>query len=175
MTAPASAPLPIRLAGPITPYLWFDGQAEAAAEFYITLFADSGIDEVSRYTEVGREVHGREPGSAMTVNFRLAGQPFVGLNGGPLYTFTEAVSFMVTCETQAELDALWDRLTEGGDPAAQQCGWCKDRFGVSWQVIPTALGRYLGDPDPGRAGRAMQAMLQMKKIDVAELERGAAG
>jgi predicted 3-demethylubiquinone-9 3-methyltransferase (glyoxalase superfamily) len=165
---------PIHPAGPIKPFLWFDGQAEAAAEFYCSLFADSGVDDVSRYTEIGREIHGREPGSAMIVNFHLAGQPFVGLNGGPQFPFTEAVSFMVTCETQDELDSLWERLTEGGDPAAQQCGWLKDRFGVSWQVIPSALGRYLGDPDPGRAGRAMEAMLQMKKIDVVELERAAA-
>jgi len=167
--------LPVRLGGPITPYLWFDTDAEPAAELYVSLFEDSRIDEVSRYTEVGREIHGKEPGSAMTVNFHLAGQPFVGLNGGPQYRFTEAVSFMVTCDTQAELDALWDRLTEGGDPSAQQCGWCKDRFGVSWQVIPSALWRLLSDPDPGRASRAMQAMLQMKKLDVAELERAAAG
>jgi predicted 3-demethylubiquinone-9 3-methyltransferase (glyoxalase superfamily) len=166
---------PVRLAGPITPYLWFDGQAEQAAEFYASLFEHSGIDDVARYGAVGQEVHGREPGSAMTVNFHLAGQPFVALNGGPQFRFTEAVSFMVVCEAQPELDALWDRLTEGGDPAAQQCGWCKDRFGVSWQVIPAALGRYLGDPDPGRAGRAMQAMLQMKKIELAGLERAAAG
>jgi predicted 3-demethylubiquinone-9 3-methyltransferase (glyoxalase superfamily) len=170
-----AAALELRPAAPITPYLWFDGQAEEAAEFYCSLFADSAIDDVARYTETGREVHGREPGSAMTVNFRLAGQPFVALNGGPQFPFTEAVSFMVTCETQAELDALWDRLTEGGDPAAQQCGWCKDCFGVSWQVVPAALGRYLGDPDPGRAARAMEAMLRMKKLDVAELERAAAG
>jgi predicted 3-demethylubiquinone-9 3-methyltransferase (glyoxalase superfamily) len=167
--------LQIRPAGPITPYLWFDGQAEAAAEFYVGLFADSGIDSISRYAEAGREVHGREPGSAMTVNFHLAGQPFIGLNGGPQFRFNEAVSFMVVCETQEELDALWARLTEGGDPAAQQCGWLKDRFGLSWQVIPAALWRYLGDPDPVRAGRAMEAMLRMKRIDVAELERAAAG
>lgn len=166
--------LPIRPIGPITPYFWFDGQAEPAAEFYCSLFADSGIDNVSRYTEAGQEIHGREPGTAMTVNFHLAGQPFVGLNGGPQFQFTEAVSFMVTCETQAELDTLWERLTEGGDPAAQQCGWLKDRYGVSWQVVPSALGRLLGDPDPERAGRAMQAMLQMKKLDVVELERAAA-
>ena len=170
-----TAQLPIRLAGPITPYLWFDSEAEPAAEFYVSLFEDSGIDNVSRYTEVGQEIHGKEPGSAMSVNFRLAGQAFVGLNGGPLFRFTEAVSFMVTCDTQAELDALWDRITEGGDPSAQQCGWCKDRFGLSWQVIPSALWRLLGDPDPGRSSRAMQAMLQMKKLDVAELERAAAG
>jgi predicted 3-demethylubiquinone-9 3-methyltransferase (glyoxalase superfamily) len=169
------ATIPVRPVGPITPYLWFDGDAERAAELYVSLFADSAIDGVSRYTDAGREVHGREPGTAMTVNFRLAGQPFVALNGGPQFRFTEAVSFMVTCETQAELDALWDRLTEGGDPAAQQCGWCKDRFGVSWQVVPAALWRYLGDPDPGRASRAMEAMLKMRKIEVAELERAANG
>ena len=165
--------LPVRPAGPITAHLWFDGQAEEAAAFYCSLFADSGIDDVSRYTEIGQDIHGRPPGSAMVVNFHLAGQPFVGLNGGPQFPFTEAVSFVVACETQAEIDALWARLTDGGDPAAQQCGWCKDRFGLSWQVVPTALGRLLGDPDPGRAGRAMQAMLQMKKLDVAELERAA--
>ncbi len=167
--------LPVRPVGPITPYLWFDGQAEEAAEFYVSLFAESGVDEVSRYSEAGREVHGREPGSAMTVHFHLADQPFIALNGGPQFPFTEAVSFMVTCATQAELDALWDRLTEDGDPDAQQCGWCKDRFGVSWQVVPAALWRYLGDPDPGRAARATQAMLRMKKLDLAELERAAAG
>lgn len=169
------ATLPMRPQGAITPYLWFDGQAEAAAEFYCSLFADSGIDEVSRYSETGKEVHGQDAGTAMTVNFHLNGQPFVGLNGGPQFPFTEAISFMVVCETQAELDALWDQLTEGGDPAAQQCGWCKDRFGVSWQVVPAALWRLLGDPDPGRASRAMTAMLQSKKLDVAVLEAAAAG
>lgn len=169
------ATLPIRPAAPITPYLWFDGQAEQAAEFYCSLFEDSGIDEVSRYTETGKEIHGREPGSAMTANFHLNGQPFVALNGGPQFPFTEAISFMVTCDTQDELDALWAKLTDGGDPDAQQCGWCKDRFGVSWQVVPKAMWSLLGDPDPGRASRAMSAMLQMKKLDVAELERAAAG
>jgi predicted 3-demethylubiquinone-9 3-methyltransferase (glyoxalase superfamily) len=167
--------LPISPAGPITPYLWFDGQAEEAAELYTSLFADSAIDHVSRYTETGREIHGREPGSAMTVSFHLAGQPFVGLNGGPQFPFTEAVSFMVTCETQVELDALWDRLAEGGDASAQQCGWLKDRFGLSWQVVPSGLFRLIGDPDPARAARATEAMLRMKKIDLAELERAAAG
>lgn len=166
---------PIRPLGPITPYLWFDNQAEEAAELYVSLFADSRIDGVSRYTEAGREIHGREPGSAMIVHFHLAGQPFTALNGGPVYSFTEAVSFLVTCETQAELDSLWDRLSEGGDPAAQRCGWLKDRFGVSWQVVPAALGRLLGDPDPERARRATEAMLRMGKLDVADLERAAAG
>jgi len=166
---------PVRPAGPITPFLWFDSQAEEAAELYTSLIADSGIDHVSRYTEAGREVHGGEPGSAMTVHFHLGGQSFVGLNGGPVHRFTEAVSFMITCETQDELDALWDRLGEGGDPDARQCGWLKDRFGVSWQIVPAALGRILGDPDPGRARRATEAMLRMKKLDIAELERAAEG
>jgi predicted 3-demethylubiquinone-9 3-methyltransferase (glyoxalase superfamily) len=166
---------PVRPTGPITPFLWFDSQAEEAAELYTSLIADSGIDHVSRYTEAGREVHGGEPGSAMTVHFHLGGQPFVGLNGGPVHRFTEAVSFMITCETQDELDALWDRLGEGGDPDARQCGWLKDRFGVSWQIVPAALGRILGDPDPGRARRATEAMLRMKKLDIAELERAAEG
>ena len=165
---------PIRPLGPITPHLWFDSQAEEAATFYTSLFVDSGIDDVSRYTEAGREVHGREAGTAMNVRFHLAGQPFLALNGGPLFAFSESVSFLVTCETQEELDTLWGRLTEGGDPAAQQCGWCKDRFGLSWQVIPAALPRLLGDPDPARAARALEAMLKMKKIDVWELERAAA-
>ena len=166
---------PIRPAGPITPFLWFDGRAEEAAAFYATLFDDSGIDEVTRYPEAGQEVHGQAAGTAMTVRFHLAGQPFMALNGGPQFPFTEAVSFMVTCGTQAELDALWGRLTEGGDPEAQRCGWCKDRFGVSWQVVPAALGAIVGDPDPGRAARATTALLAMRKIDLAELERAAAG
>lgn len=167
--------LPVRPAGPITPFLWFDGDAEAAATLYTSLFADSGIDHVSRYTEAGREVHGREPGTAMTVSFHLGAQPFTALNGGPQFPFTEAVSFYVTCATQDELDALWDALTEGGDPSAQQCGWLKDRFGVSWQVVPDALMRLLGDPDPGRAARATEAMLRMTKLVIADLEAAAAG
>ncbi len=165
----------IQPVGPITPHLWFDSQAEEAAEFYASLFEDSGIDEVSRYPDAGKEIHGQEPGSAMTVRFHLNGQPFLAINAGPLFKFNEAVSFVVNCDTQADLDALWDRLTEGGDPSAQQCGWCKDRFGVSWQVIPAVLGELIGDPDPTRAGRAMEAMLKMKKLDIAELMRAADG
>jgi len=166
---------PVRPVGPITPFLWFDSQAEEAAELYASLFADSGIDHVSRYTDAGREVHGREPGTAMTVNFHLGDQPFIGLNGGPVYQFSPAVSFVISCETQEEIDGLWDRLGEGGDPTAQQCGWLKDRFGVSWQVVPAALGRILGDPDPDRARRATEAMMAMKKLDIAQLERAADG
>jgi predicted 3-demethylubiquinone-9 3-methyltransferase (glyoxalase superfamily) len=158
----------------ITPFLWFDDQAEEAAEFYVSVFnarpgsaGDSEILGVSRYGEAGPG----KPGSAMTVSFRLEGQDFTGLNGGPQYRFTEAVSFFVSCETQEEVDALWSALTEGGQEDA--CGWLKDRYGLSWQIIPTALGELLGDPDPERAGRAMQAMLQMTKIDIDGLRRAA--
>jgi predicted 3-demethylubiquinone-9 3-methyltransferase (glyoxalase superfamily) len=159
----------------ITPFLWFDGQAEEAAKHYTSIFEGSRIEKVTRYGEVGREVHGREPGTAMTVEFSLAGQSFTALNGGPLFRFSEAVSFVVHCETQAEVDHYWERLGEGGDPQARQCGWLKDRFGLSWQIVPRVLGELLSDPDPARAGRAMQAMLQMQKLDIAALRRAHAG
>jgi predicted 3-demethylubiquinone-9 3-methyltransferase (glyoxalase superfamily) len=159
----------------ITPFLWFADQAEEAAVFYTTVFAASRIVSVSRYGEAGQEVHGRPPGSAMTVAFELEGQPFVALNGGPLFAFTEAISFQVSCATQAEVDHFWDALSAGGDASAQQCGWLKDRFGLSWQVVPTALGTLLADPDPEKASRVMEAMLAMKKIDIAALERARAG
>jgi predicted 3-demethylubiquinone-9 3-methyltransferase (glyoxalase superfamily) len=159
----------------ITPFLWFADQAEEAAELYVSIFANSRIVNVSRYGEEGREVHGRAPGSVMTVAFELDGQPFAALNGGPVFSFTEAISFSVACRTQAEVDHYWGRLGEGGDPAAQQCGWLKDRFGVSWQVVPTRLHELLSDPDPERARRATAAMLAMKKLDIAALERAHAG
>ena len=158
----------------IAPFLWFDDEAEEAAEFYVSVFnarpgsaGESEILEVARYPEGGPG----KPGSAMTVSFRLEGQQFTGLNGGPHHQFTEAVSFFVDCETQEEVDALWSSLSEGGE--AGPCGWLKDRYGVSWQIIPTALGELLGDPDPERAARAMQAMLQMTKIDIDGLRRAA--
>ena len=157
----------------ITPFLWFDDQAEQAAEFYTTVFKNSRIVHVTRYGEAGREVHGRPPGTAMTVTFELDGQPFTALNGGPVFTFNEAISFQIGCDTQAEVDCFWEKLTEGGDERAQQCGWLKDKYGLSWQVVPRALSRMLSDPDAGRANRAMQAMLQMKKIVIADLERAA--
>jgi predicted 3-demethylubiquinone-9 3-methyltransferase (glyoxalase superfamily) len=159
----------------ITPFLWFDGQAEEAAQLYTSIFANSRITNVSRYGEVGQDVTGGAPGSVMTVEFELEGQRFVALNGGPLLRFTEAISFEVSCETQDEVDRLWDRLTEGGDESAQQCGWLKDRFGLSWQIVPAVLGRLLADPDPEKAGRTMQAMLAMKKLDIAALERAHSG
>jgi predicted 3-demethylubiquinone-9 3-methyltransferase (glyoxalase superfamily) len=157
----------------ITPFLWFDSQAEEAAEFYVSVFntvrpsAEAKVLDVSRYGEAGPG----EPGSAMTVSFELDGLRFVGLNGGPHHAFTEAVSFYVSCESQEEVDAFWSALTEGGEES--MCGWLKDRHGLSWQIVPTRLTELLGDPDPARAQRAMQAMLQKQKIDVAELERAA--
>jgi predicted 3-demethylubiquinone-9 3-methyltransferase (glyoxalase superfamily) len=160
---------------PITPCLWFDDQAEEAARFYTGIFRNSKICNISRYGDVGREVHGKPPGSVMTVEFELNGQKFTALNGGPVFQFNEAVSFQVGCETEEELDYYWEKLSEGGDEGAQQCGWLKDRYGVSWQVFPTELIEMLRDKDPAKANRVMQAMLQMKKIDIASLRRAFAG
>jgi predicted 3-demethylubiquinone-9 3-methyltransferase (glyoxalase superfamily) len=159
----------------ITPFLWFADQAEQAAELYTSLFANSRIVSVARYGDAGQEVTGRAPGSVMTVSFELEGQPFVALNGGPGFAFTEAISFQIACETQDEVDHFWERLSAGGDEQAQQCGWLKDRYGVSWQVVPAALGRLLADPEPERARRVMEAMLAMKKLDIAGLERAREG
>lgn len=153
----------------ITPCLWFDTQGEEAATYYTSIFPDSRINQVARYGKAGP---GPE-GSVITVSFQLDGQGFVALNGGPQFTFTEAISFQVSCGTQDEVDGYWSRLSEGGQEGA--CGWLKDRYGVSWQIIPTRLGELLGDPDPDRSERAMRAMLQMKKIDIAALEQAAAG
>ena len=158
----------------IAPCLWFDTQAEEAANFYISIFKNSRIVNVTRYSEVGKEIHGRPAESVMTVSFELDGHPFTALNGGPHFTFNEAVSLQVYCETQKEIDYYWEALSKGGDPNAQQCGWLKDRFGVSWQVVPTALDEWLKDHNSKRAKRAMEAVLRMKKIDLAELERAVA-
>ncbi len=159
----------------ITPFLWFAHEAEEPAALYTSIFPNSRITNVARYGETGEEVTGGTPGSVMTVSFELDGQPFVALNGRAGFDFTEAVSFQVACASQAELDHFWDRLSAGADPAAQQCGWLKDRFGVSWQVVPTRLFELLADPDPGKAERTTTAMLAMKKLDIAELERAHAG
>ncbi len=159
----------------ITPFLWFAHEAEEPAALYTSIFPNSRITNVARYGETGEEVTGGTPGSVMTVSFELDGQPFVALNGRAGFDFTEAVSFQVACVSQAELDHFWDRLSAGADPAAQQCGWLKDRFGVSWQVVPTRLFELLADPDPGKAERTTAAMLAMKKLDIAELERAHAG
>lgn len=155
----------------IRPNLWFDTQAEEAAQFYTGIFPNSRILSVTRYTEVGREFHGKEPGSVMTVTFELNGDPLLALNGGPEFAFNEAISLEIVCEDQAEVDHYWDRLTEGGDPAAQQCGWLKDKFGVSWQVVPRGWEAMLNDPDPQKVARVSTAMFAMKKLDVAALER----
>ena len=157
----------------ITPFLWFDSQAEEAARFYTGIFKNSKIGKIARYSDKGQEVHGRPPGSVMTIDFELEGQRFSALNGGPVFKFNESISFLITCDSQDEVDHYWNGLTAGGDPSAQQCGWLKDKFGVSWQVIPKRLSELLSDPDRGKAGRVMEAMLKMKKIDVAELERAA--
>ena len=153
----------------ISPFLWFDDQAEEAANLYVSLFEGSTIGDVSRYPE---GVPGGQAGQVMTVDFRLAGQHFIALNGGPEFHFTEATSFMVHCEDQDEVDRLWSQLTDGGGEPSQ-CGWLKDRFGLSWQIVPTRLMELLSDPDPARAGAAMQAMLQMGKIEIKTLEDAA--
>ena len=160
---------------PLIPCLWFDSQAEEAARFYTGIFKDSKIVAITRYPEAGQEVHGRAPGSVMTVEFELNGQRFTGLNGGPHFKFNEAVSFQVMCQTQEEVDHYWNRLGQGGDPKAQQCGWLKDRYGLSWQVVPTGMVEMLKDPDREKANRAMEAMMQMKKLDITELKRAFEG
>lgn len=157
----------------ITPCLWFDTQAEEAAKFYVATFKNSRINEVSRYTKAGRDIHGKEPGSVLTVEFELDGQTFTALNGGPHFRFNEAVSFQVMCDGQAEVDYFWRKLTDGGQEG--QCGWLKDKFGVSWQVVPQALPQMLTDADAAKRERAMTALMAMKKFDVAALQRAFAG
>jgi predicted 3-demethylubiquinone-9 3-methyltransferase (glyoxalase superfamily) len=151
----------------ITASLWFDTEAEEAASFYVSVFKNSRIISVNRYTEAGP----RPAGTVMTVEFELDGTRFVGINGGPQFKFDEAVSFQISCEDQGEIDYFWERLTEGG--AEGPCGWLKDKFGLSWQVVPAGMDEFFGDPDPARAERAMKAMLEMSKIDIAEIRRAA--
>ncbi len=150
----------------ITPFLWFDGQAEEAANFYVSIFKDSKIGNITRYGKEGYDIHGREAGTVMTVDFEIEGLKFTALNGGPVFKFNEAISFQVLCETQEELDYYWEKLSEGGDERAQQCGWLKDKYGLSWQIVPTEWSELVGDPDSEKSQRAMKAMLQMKKIDI---------
>ena len=152
----------------ITPFLWFDGNAEEAANFYISIFKNSKMGKISRYGDAGPG----PKGSAMSVTFQIEGQEFFALNGGPQFKFTPAISFFVNCETQQEVDELWEKLSAGG--RTDRCGWLQDKFGLSWQIIPTVLGQLLGDKDPQRAKRAMQAMLQMTKIDIKKLQQAAA-
>lgn len=158
---------------PITPFLWFDNQTEEAVKFYTSVFRNSKIGKTTRYTEAGQEIHQQKPGTVQSIAFELNGQPFMALNGGPYFKINEAISFMVFCETQAEVDHYWEKLS--AVPESEQCGWLKDKFGVTWQVIPTELDKLLSDPDPARAQRATTAMLQMKKLDIAALKKAADG
>lgn len=158
----------------ISPCLWFDHQAEEAARFYIGIFPDSKITDISHYTEAGQDHHGRPPGSVMVVAFEMRGQSFTALNGGPTFRFSEAISFQIECETQEDIDRYWEKLSIGGPPEAQMCGWLKDQFGVSWQVVPKILPELLNDPDSAKSHRTMLAMLQMKKLDIAGLLRASA-
>ena len=159
----------------ITPCLWFDNQAEEAARFYTSVFKNSRITQLSRYGESGQEVHGQKPGSVMVVALDLDGHSFTALNGGPVFKFNEAISFQVQCDTQEEIDDYWRQLSAGGDPKAQQCGWLKDRFGASWQIVPRIMGELMTASDPTRSNRVMAALLKMKKLDLAALNKAYAG
>jgi len=152
----------------ITPSFWFDRQAEEAAKYYTSIFPNSSIGRISRYGKEGYEVHQMPAGTVLTVDFTLDGQQFSALNGGPLFQFNESISFIVRCKDQQELDYYWDKLKEGGDERSQQCGWLKDKFGVSWQVVPAILPQLMDDP--ARSGRVMTALLKMKKLDIKQLE-----
>lgn len=155
----------------IIPCLWFDHQAEEAARFYTSVFRNSRIGRISRYGKEGYEIHGQREGTVLTVEFEINGQTFTAMNGGPLFKFNEAISFQVHCDTQDEVDHYWEKLSEGGDEKAQQCGWLKDRYGVSWQIVPTVLITMLLDNDAGKSDRVMKALLQMKKLDIAGLRQ----
>jgi predicted 3-demethylubiquinone-9 3-methyltransferase (glyoxalase superfamily) len=157
----------------ITPCLWFDSNAEDAVNFYTAIFKNSKIGKISRYTDAGFEIHGKPAGTVLTIEFELNGQPFTALNGGPMFKFSEAISLQVHCDSQEEVDHYWEKLSAGGDPNAQQCGWLKDKFGLSWQVVPTVLGELLQGKDAEKSDRVMQALLQMKKIDISALLRAA--
>ena len=159
----------------ITPCLWFDSNAEEAANFYTSIFKNSKIGRISRYGKEGYEIHGKPEGTVLTVEFELNGQTFTALNGGPVFKFNEVISFQVNCETQEEVDYYWEKLSTGGDEKAQQCGWLKDRYGASWQVVPRVLIEMISDPDAEKSGSVMEAMLRMKKLDIEELKRAYAG
>jgi predicted 3-demethylubiquinone-9 3-methyltransferase (glyoxalase superfamily) len=159
----------------ITPCLWFDRNGEDAAKYYISIFPNSKITNISYYTEAGKEHHHMPAGIALVVAFELDGQAFTALNGGPIFKFTEAVSFQINCDNQQEVDFYWDKLKEGGPPESQQCGWVKDKFGLSWQVVPVRMVEMLNSGDKAAAARAMEAMMGMKKLDIAALEKAFAG
>jgi len=155
----------------ITPCLWFDSNAEEAVKFYTSIFKKSKIRKIARYGEEGYEIHGRPAGTVLTVEFELNGQTFTALNGGPVFKFNEAISFQVSCKSQQELDYYWEKLSKGGDEKAQQCGWLKDKYGVSWQIVPTVLGEMLQDKVTKKSERVMKALLQMKKLDIKKLKQ----
>lgn len=159
----------------ITTNLWFDTQAEEAAKFYTSIFENSKIGRVTRYGNEENQIHGMPKGSVMTVEFELEGQTFVALNGGPQYKFTEAISFIIHCEEQEDVDYYWEKLSEAGDEKAQVCGWLKDRFGVSWQIVPANLSEMVNDSNPEKSERVMKALLQMKKIDIKTLKQAYKG
>lgn len=159
----------------ITTNLWFDNQAEEAAKFYTSIFKNSSIGRITHYGKEGYEIHQRPEGSVMTIEFEIEERKFVALNGGPIFNFNESVSFIINCETQEEIDFYWGKLTPGGDPASQQCGWLKDKYGVSWQVVPTALAAMASNTDIEKTERVMKVMLQMKKLDLGVLERAFKG
>jgi predicted 3-demethylubiquinone-9 3-methyltransferase (glyoxalase superfamily) len=159
----------------ITPCLWFDNQAEEAAKFYTSIFKKSKIGNISRYGKEGYEIHQREEGTVLTVDFEIEGQRFTGLNGGPVFKFNEAISFVVHCKTQKEVDYYWEKLSEDGDERAKQCGWLKDKYGISWQIVPDVLGEMLHDKDQNKSERVMKSLLQMKKIDIEKLKRAYKG
>jgi predicted 3-demethylubiquinone-9 3-methyltransferase (glyoxalase superfamily) len=157
----------------ITPFLWFNDNAEEAVKFYTSIFKNSKIGKIARYGEEGEKIAGRPKGSVMTVEFQLEGQQFIALNGGPIFKFTEAISFVVNCETQEEVDYYWEKLSAGGKEV--QCGWLKDKHGLSWQIVPTVLGELLSDKDAAKSQRVMQAMLKMVKLDIKKLKQAAKG
>ena len=159
----------------IVPCLWFDGKAEEAAKFYVSIFDNSKITRITHYTDAGKEVHKHEAGEVMTVEFELDRNPLTALNGGPEFKFSEAISLQVLCETQDVIDHYWTKLSAGGDQSAQQCGWLKDKYGLSWQIVPSMLNELADDRDPAKAARVMNALLKMKKLDVATLEHAYAG
>jgi predicted 3-demethylubiquinone-9 3-methyltransferase (glyoxalase superfamily) len=159
----------------ITPCLWFDSNAEEAVEVYTSIFKKSKIGRIARYSDAGYEIHGKRAGTVMTIEFELNGQAFTALNAGPVFKFNEAISFQVSCKSQDEVDYYWEKLSEGGDEKAQQCGWLKDKFGVSWQIVPAIIGKMVADEDVKRANRVMQAVLQMKKLDIKTLEKAYRG
>ena len=150
----------------ISPCLWFDDNAEDAVKFYVSTFKNSKVGNVTRYGKEGYEIHKKKEGSVMTIDFEIEGQKFLGLNGGPIFRFNEAISFQIYCDTQEEIDYYWEKLTEGGDKNAQVCGWLKDKFGLSWQVVPIAMIKMLQDKDSKKTERVMKAMLQMHKLDI---------